>query len=88
MRLKDEGFVKRVCSWWESYHFHGTPSYTLTNKLKMLKLDLKRWNVKEFGNVGLGCRICRRILMCWKLSRMIVFLQRRKVWKRNEFVES
>ena len=53
MWLIDEGFLERVRSWWESYHFQGTPSYTLANKLKMLKLDLKRWNVEEFGNIGL-----------------------------------
>ena len=53
MWLKDEGFLGRVSSWWESYHFQGTPSFSLANKLKMLKLDLKRWNVEEFGNIGL-----------------------------------
>ena len=53
MWLIDEGFLERVRSWWESYHFQGSPSYTLANKLKMLKLDLKRWNVEEFGNIGL-----------------------------------
>ena len=60
MWLKDEGFVERVYSWQESYHFHGSPSYTLANKLKMLKLDLKRWNVKEYGNVGF------RVQNLWK----------------------
>ena len=49
-----------MCSWWESYHFHGTLSYTLANKLKSLKLDLKRWNVKEYGNVGF------RVQNLWK----------------------
>ncbi|XP_050243704.1 uncharacterized protein LOC126692222 [Quercus robur] len=53
MWLKDEGFLGRVSSWWESYHFQETPSFSLANKLKMLKLDLKRWNVEEFGNIGL-----------------------------------
>ena len=52
--LKDEGFLERVSSWWESYLFQGTPSFSLANKLKMLKLDLKRCNVEEFGNnIGL-----------------------------------
>ena len=53
MWLKDEGFLGRASSWWESYHFQGTHSFSLANKLKMLKLDLKRWNVEEFGNIGL-----------------------------------
>ncbi|XP_050259852.1 uncharacterized protein LOC126704907 [Quercus robur] len=51
--LKDEGFLERLSSWWESYYFQGTPSFALANKLKLLKLDLKRWNVEEFGNMGL-----------------------------------
>ena len=51
MLLKDEGFVKKIRSWWESYQFYRTPSFVLANKLKALKVDLKRWNVEEFGNV-------------------------------------
>ena len=53
MWLKDEGFLEWVSSWWESYLFQGTQSFSLANKLKMLKLDLKRCNVEEFGNIGL-----------------------------------
>ena len=62
MWLIDEGCLERVCSWWESYHFQGSPSYTLANKLKMLKLDLKRLNVKEFGNIGLRAQNLRKDL--------------------------
>ncbi|XP_030970526.1 uncharacterized protein LOC115990899 [Quercus lobata] len=51
MWLKDEGFVERVRSWWESYHLQGAPSFVLANKLKLLKHDLKKWNVEVFGNV-------------------------------------
>ena len=51
MWLKDEGFVERVRSWWESYHLHGAPSFVLANKLKLLKNDLKKWNVEVIGNV-------------------------------------
>ena len=60
MWLKDEGFLERVSSWWETYLFQRTPSFSLANKLKMLKLDLKRWNVEEFGNIGL------RVQNLWK----------------------
>ena len=49
-----------MSSWWESYLFQGTPSFALANKLKMLKLDLERWNVEEFGNIGL------RVQNVWK----------------------
>ena len=62
MWLIDEGFLERVRSWWESYHFQGSPSYTLANKLKMLKLDLKRLNVEEFGNIGLRAQNLRKDL--------------------------
>ena len=51
MWLKDEGFVERIRSWWESYQFYGAPGFVLAIKLKALKVDLKRWNVEEFGNV-------------------------------------
>ncbi|XP_030930978.1 uncharacterized protein LOC115956836 [Quercus lobata] len=49
--LEDEGFVERVQSWWESYNVLGAPSFVLANKLKLLKNDLKKWNVEVFGNV-------------------------------------
>ena len=39
MWLKDEGFVERVRSWWESYIIMGAPSFVLANKLKLLKND-------------------------------------------------
>jgi hypothetical protein len=51
MWLKVEGFVDRVKDWWASYSFPGSPSQTLASKLKALKVDLKQWNINEFGNV-------------------------------------
>ncbi|XP_075664335.1 uncharacterized protein LOC142633928 [Castanea sativa] len=56
MWLKDEGFVDRVRSWWDSYQVHGAPSFILANKLKLLKNDLKRWNVEGFGHVDVRIR--------------------------------
>jgi hypothetical protein len=50
MWLKSEGFVEQVNVWW-AYEFHGLPSYVLANKLKALKVDLKKWN-EVFGDVG------------------------------------
>ena len=46
-----EEFVDKVKVWWASYMFQGTPSYILTKKIIALKLDLKKWNETEFGNV-------------------------------------
>jgi hypothetical protein len=51
MWLKAEGVVDRVRLWWESYRFQGSPSFIFSQKLKALKIDLKRWNDQEFGNV-------------------------------------
>ena len=39
MWLKDEGFIERTCSYWDSYHFHGAPSFILASKLKALKVE-------------------------------------------------
>jgi hypothetical protein len=50
MWLKAEGFVglnQRL----DSYQFFSTLCYVLANKLKQLKLDLKRWNKEVFKNV-------------------------------------
>ena len=40
--------MDRVRHWWSSYHFHGSPSFILAQKLKA---DLKVWNEHVFGNV-------------------------------------
>jgi hypothetical protein len=52
MWLKSVGFVEQVQRWWESYDFQGLPSFVLASKLKALKVDLKIWNAKVFGDVG------------------------------------
>ena len=36
-----------------TYLFQGDPSFILAKKLAALKLDLKKWNEAEFGNVTL-----------------------------------
>ena len=46
MWLRVDNFVDKVKTWWASYLFQGTPSLILTKKL-----DLKKWNETEFGNV-------------------------------------
>jgi hypothetical protein len=52
MWLKSEGFLDQVKLWWQSYKFHGCPSYVLACKLKALKVDLRKWNEEVFGHVG------------------------------------
>ena len=51
MWLRVENFVDKVKAWWAFYLFRGTPSFILAKKLAALKLDLKKWNEMEFGNV-------------------------------------
>ena len=51
MWLRVDNFVDKVNKWWASYLFQGTPSFILAKKLAALKLDLKKWNETEFGNV-------------------------------------
>jgi hypothetical protein len=47
---------RRICRQGEilvdSYTYEGLPSFVLVNKLKSLKLDLKKWNVEVFGDIG------------------------------------
>ena len=43
--------MEKVRTWWESYHIQGFPGFWFARKLKALMLDLKKWNVEEFGNV-------------------------------------
>jgi hypothetical protein len=59
MWLKAEGFVDRVRLWWESFSFQGSPSFIFSQKLKTLKINLKRWNDQEFGNV----EFCKKMHM-------------------------
>ncbi|GMP71230.1 hypothetical protein CsSME_00029724 [Camellia sinensis var. sinensis] len=40
-----------VGGWWRSYRVVGGSSCRLAQKLKLLKADLKRWNVEVFRNV-------------------------------------
>ena len=52
MWLKAKGFLDKVKSWWENYHFQETPSYILAKKLTALKSNLKKWIESDFGNIA------------------------------------
>ena len=52
MWLKAEVFVDRVKQWWDGYSFAGSPSFILAQKLKVLKVDLKKWNREEFSDLA------------------------------------
>ena len=49
--MKAQDFMDNMERWWGSYQFSSTPSFILAKKLRALKIDLKKWNEKEFGNV-------------------------------------
>jgi hypothetical protein len=51
MWLKEEGFVEKVRSWWDSFQFFGSPSFIMAKKLRALKWEIKKWNSEEFGDV-------------------------------------
>uniref|UniRef100_A0A2N9H476 Reverse transcriptase domain-containing protein n=1 Tax=Fagus sylvatica TaxID=28930 RepID=A0A2N9H476_FAGSY len=51
MWLRHEAFLGNVRQWWGSYEFHGSPSFVLASKLKVLKEDIKKWNREVFGDV-------------------------------------
>lgn len=59
--------MDKVKSWWENYHFQGSPSYIFAKKLTTLKLDLKMWNKTDFGNV-----IAKKQLLWSKLNALDV----------------
>ncbi|KAG5544536.1 hypothetical protein RHGRI_017085 [Rhododendron griersonianum] len=43
------GFADRVGNWWNRYSVSGKPSFVLAKKLKLLKKDLRKWNLEVFG---------------------------------------
>uniref|UniRef100_A0A2N9I5R6 Reverse transcriptase domain-containing protein n=1 Tax=Fagus sylvatica TaxID=28930 RepID=A0A2N9I5R6_FAGSY len=53
MWLQAPDFVDKVKEWWSGYSYSGTPSFVLAQKLKALKGDLKEWNKRVFGDVGI-----------------------------------
>ena len=67
MWLKVEGFVERVQQWWNGYCFVSSCSFILAQKLKDLKVDLKKWNREEIGDLAFRekKKIC--YLNCWGL---------------------
>jgi hypothetical protein len=71
MWLNHEGFVDKVKSWWDSYSFGGLPSFVLANKLKTLKMDLKKWNGEVFGDIGR-----KKKKSCWKVYKRWMLWQR------------
>lgn len=51
MWLKVEGFKDKVMEWWSSFNFEGDPRFIFGQKLRALKLEIKKWNKEELGRV-------------------------------------
>lgn len=50
--LKDPRFHKFVEDGWNGLVINGSSSYVLKEKLKQLKVMMKKWNTEVFGNLG------------------------------------
>jgi len=49
--LTHPDFINKISSWWsEDLHIQGTSMFLLHKRLKHIKLMIKEWNKKEFGN--------------------------------------
>jgi hypothetical protein len=86
MWLEVEGFVGLVKHWWDSYHFIGTSSFVLARKLKSLKIDLKKWNDKVFGNVERKKKILLKELRVFNVIEEIRALSSEEILKKAEIV--
>ena len=51
MWLKTKGFRSLVDGWWNSFDVRGASSFVVAEKLKALKIKLKRWNKEVFSRV-------------------------------------
>jgi hypothetical protein len=47
MWLKSKSFLVQVKVWCKSYNFQGSPSYVLACKLRALKTDLKKMELRD-----------------------------------------
>ena len=51
MWLKADNFMSLIRDWWQNSKVTGSSSFILVEKLKALKIKLKRWNKEVFGRV-------------------------------------
>ena len=65
MWLKEEGFKDLLRSWWMGFQSKGSFSFTLSEKLKALKANLKIWNGEVFGNVTARKDSTLKLMMFW-----------------------
>lgn len=51
MWLRAPDFEDIVEVWWNGYEIVATPSFRLSSKLKLLKGDIRKWNMEVFSRV-------------------------------------
>ncbi|KAH7834405.1 hypothetical protein Vadar_015625 [Vaccinium darrowii] len=71
MWLLTEGFVERVGEWWNNYSVIGKPSFVLAKKLKMLKEDLRKWNIEIFGRLEFQKGKVVDVISHWDLEEQV-----------------
>lgn len=77
-------FKEFVSRKWDSYNIDGWGSFIMKEKLKLLKEDLKKWNVEVFGNLENNIEIQRQEIQKYDLIDDIFGLDDHEVSKRNE----
>ena len=65
MWLKYKGFKEILKGWWQNLQFHGSFSFILSAKLKVLKGILKSWNKEVFGKVETNKKDALRRMSFW-----------------------
>ena len=65
MWLKVEEFKDLLKAWWEGENFHGSASFILAEKLKVVKIKLKEWNRDVFGRVDYRKNLALEQLQFW-----------------------
>ena len=63
--MKLDGFKEILIGWWQSLQFHGSFSFILAAKLKVLKGILKVWNKEVFGRVETKKKEALRRVVFW-----------------------
>lgn len=48
--LQAHGFTTFIKNWWELFEVHGSNSFVVAKKLKLVK-ESKKWRKEAFGNV-------------------------------------
>lgn len=73
--------VKHV---WEETQVYGCVGYKIFKKLQSLKIELKKWNMEVFGNIGSKVKSAEEELHSWDLAAKSKLLQESEIKRRRE----